>query len=218
VGLLDLILPPACVACGRPSALLCDACRGDVRLLHGRADDQFVIADPGVALGSSYVIALGAAAHAGPVRRGLAALKYEGTRRVAPILADLASPTLGTLLAISGPAALIPVPVHADRLAARGYNQAELLARPLAAEHGLALMTPLQRTQPTERQHRLDRAARLRNIMGAFAVDQRFVPLPHTAILLDDILTTGATLEVCAGVLRRAGVSDVYGFAIAREV
>jgi competence protein ComFC len=198
--------------------VLCDACRGEVRVLRGKPEHQFVTADPGAALGDSYLLALAATAHSGPVRRALAALKYEGIRRLAPILADLASPTLVTLLAISGPAALVPVPVHADRLAARGYNQSELLGRHLAARHGLALSTPLRRAQRTERQHRLDRAARLRNLRGAFVVDQRNAPLPQTAILLDDILTTGATLEACAAVLRAHGCREVYGLAIAREV
>ena len=75
----------------------------------------------------------------------------------------------------------------------------------------------LVRRRATTRQHRLDRAARLRNLRDAFGVrpDAR---APPAVILVDDILTTSATLEACAAVLRDAGAAQVFGFAVAREV
>ena len=75
----------------------------------------------------------------------------------------------------------------------------------------------LERRQATERQHRLDRAARLRNLRDAIAV-RPGIELPATVIVVDDIVTTSATLEACASVLRAAGADEVYGFAVAREV
>jgi predicted amidophosphoribosyltransferase len=73
----------------------------------------------------------------------------------------------------------------------------------------------LERTRPTTKQHRLNRVARLNNLRGAFAVVAR---PPSTVILIDDIITTTATLEACASVLQDAGCVAVYGLAVAREV
>jgi ComF family protein len=151
------------------------------------------------------------------MRRALQRLKYGGAARLANPLAHAAAPALLTLVAVSGPAVLVPVPVHPARFRQRGYNQAALLAGELAARARLPLADLLTRTRATTRQHGLSRAARLHNLRGAFAVigGQR---LPDTVILIDDILTTSATLEACAAVLQSAGVANVFGFAIAREV
>jgi ComF family protein len=151
------------------------------------------------------------------MRRALAALKYTGASRLAPILARAAAPALGRLLGLTGPATLVPVPLHIERRRARGYNQAELLADHVARLTGMAVADSLERARPTTKQHRLNRAARLHNLRGAFAVRERAI-VPESVILVDDIITTTATLEACASVLREAGCRAVYGFALAREV
>ena len=166
-------------------------------------------------MGDSLAVALAAFAYEGPMRRALAALKYTGTARLAPILGQLSVPALDRLLAISGPATLAPIPIHADRRAARGYNQADLLAAELARRRSLRVSTSLHRVRPTTRQHRLNRTARLQNLRGAFVVAGR---APRVVILVDDIITTTATLEACASALRAAGSEIVYGLAVAREV
>jgi len=112
---------------------------------------------------------------------------------------------------------LVPVPVHRDRLRQRGYNQAALLALELSRITKLSSADVLERRRATTQQHRLDRAARLRNLREAFVLKPGRDP-PKVAILVDDILTTSATLEACAAVLRAAGTERVLGFAIAREV
>ncbi len=173
--------------------------------------------DAGVVIGDSLALAHAAFAHAGRMRRALAALKYNGASRLAPVLARASLPALGTLVAVSGAAALVPVPIHADRRRVRGYNQAELIARELAKGSRLATAPLLRRVRPTTKQHRLDRAARLANLRGAFEVIDG-VRVPRTLILVDDIITTTATLEACASALRAAGAKTVYGFALAREV
>lgn len=173
------------------------------------------MADAGVVVGEALLLAIAACAYDGPLRKALAALKYTGVRRVAAPLADLALPALTRVRAIAGKAALVPVPIHAERRAARGYNQAELLAAELARRSGLPLADPLARTHATTKQHRLNRTARLANLRGAFVVRGR---VPRTVILVDDIVTTSATLEACAAVLREAGCEAVYGVSVAREV
>ena len=216
-ALLDLILPPACAGCGRSGALLCPECLGSLTPA-SRSQDRFVAPDAAVVVGDALVLAMAAFAHAGPMRRALAALKYSGASRLAPILARAAAPALAPLLAVRGSATLVPVPVHRERLRSRGYNQAELIARALARTSRQPYETLLERVRPTTRQHRLDRVARLANLRGAFAVREGAMTVPAAVILVDDIITTTATLEACASVLREAGVEAVYGFAVAREV
>lgn len=215
--MLDLLLPPACAACGRLGSLLCDRCRAASEP-PSRPEDRFVAPDAGIVLGDAFVLAVATFAHIGPIRHALAALKYTGTSRLASILARAADPELRTLLGVSGPAALVPVPVHRDRQRERGYNQAELIARAMADSDGLEVRDVLERVRPTTKQHRLDRAARLANLRDAFVTRAPPPLVPASAIVVDDIITTTATLEACASVLRAAGAADVYGFAIAREV
>ena len=113
---------------------------------------------------------------------------------------------------------LVPVPVHRERLRERGYNQAELIARAMGSAVGLPVIDRLERVRPTTKQHRLDRAARLANLRAAFSVRAAATSMPAAVIVVDDIVTTTATLEACASVLRSAGVREVYGFAVAREI
>jgi ComF family protein len=113
------------------------------------------------------------------------------------------------------PDLLIPVPLHVSRLRARGYNQALELARPLAKRLGLPLRHDvLRRRRRTEAQTELDASTRARNVSGAFAVKR--MPLQRHVAIVDDVMTTGATLAECAQVLRDAGVDRVDVWALAR--
>jgi ComF family protein len=119
-------------------------------------------------------------------------------------------------MASEPPMLVLPVPLHADRLRQRGYNQALELARPLARAHGMALnANVLLRTRGTSAQTELDARERRRNVHGAFAVREA-VALPPHVVILDDVMTTGATLAECARVLKRAGVKRVDVWALAR--
>jgi ComF family protein len=216
MGLLDLLLPPACAGCGRFGHLLCRDCLTGFRAATA-SDDRFIAPDPGTMVGDDLELAIAAFAHDGMLRRALQRLKYGGSGRIAVPLARAAAPALEALAGVCGPLPLIPVPVHAARLRQRGYNQAGLLADALGAVAGLTVRDILERRRATARQHGLGKAARLHNLRGAFALRDG-VRTPSRLILVDDILTTSATLESCARVLRDAGAAAVYGFAIAREV
>ncbi len=214
-ALLDLLLPPACAACGRAGEVLCAACIGD---FEAPDDGAFVVADAGVALGQELILAIGAFAYRGAIRRALGRLKYAGAGRVAGPLAAAATPALARLLPIGGSSAvLVPVPIHPSRERQRGYNQALLLAKELGRRCHVPVAQVLERRAVTERQHGLDRAARLRNLRNAIEL-RPGARAPRVAIVVDDILTTSATLETCASVLNGGGTQESYGFAIAREV
>ena len=217
MGLLELVLPPSCAGCGRYGAQLCATCRATLRPARAPSD-RFAAADPGIVIGESLEFALAAFVHEGAMRRALQRLKYGGAARLGAQLADLSRPAFRDLVSFVGrDVVLVPVPVHADRLRQRGYNQAALITRHLAAVEGMPILDALIRTRPTIRQHGLGRAARLHNLRHAFA-SRHPPPRGAAAVLVDDIVTTSATLQACAEVLLAAGAGRVLGFAVAREV
>jgi ComF family protein len=136
----------------------------------------------------------------------------------------LAGP-LGALLAERTPLAvgtydiMIPVPLHVQRLRWRGFNQAQLLARPLAQAAGVRLDPySLERVRPTRPQVELDENERRRNVGGAFCVVQPKAVAGRRILLVDDVYTTGATVDECSRVLLRAGAQSVDVLALARAV
>ncbi|MBS0463839.1 MAG: ComF family protein [Proteobacteria bacterium] len=134
-------------------------------------------------------------------------------RELAAALCTFVAPAL----AVDGerPQALIPVPLHTARLRERGYNQALELARPLARAFSIPLLRDaLRRIRATAAQSDLGALARRRNPRGAFAVAGK--PLPAHVALIDDVMTTGATVHECARVLHRAGVARVDAWVVAR--
>jgi len=154
----------------------------------------------------------------GPLRRAVHQLKYRGCQAMAPALGHLMTVTF---LADPFPCDLfVPVPLHARRLRERGYNQAALLARAVGDELGLPMYaSALVRGRETRSQVQLSAAERRANVREAFAVP----PAAATAIqgravvLVDDVCTTGATLEACAMALRQAGACSVWGLTLGRE-
>jgi ComF family protein len=155
-----------------------------------------------------------AAAYEGTLERAIHRFKYQGWRRLAEPLALL----VGERLAVEGLSAgwVLAVPLHPARLRDRGYNQAELLAEQLRRR--LALAPPpgdLLRIRPTPSQVGHDRLWRLANVRGAFL--WRGDDLGGRPILVvDDVATTGATLDACATALRSAGSGPVMGVSVAR--
>lgn len=213
--LLDLLLPPTCPGCAREGRVICADCRPH---LARRLDEP-----PGVPLGLRASSPPGivqlewCAPYSGPARACLGALKYAGELR-------LVDP-LGSLLAERwrhagvGGDVLVPVPVHAARRRQRGFDQAVLLARAAGRLLDLPVVTALERAAETAAQHKLGRRARAANVGKAFAVRQEMLHAirGRWVILVDDIVTTGATLGGCAEALLGAGALAVSGLAVARE-
>jgi ComF family protein len=154
------------------------------------------------------------AAYEGSLERSVHRFKYEGWRVLARPLATL----LVDRLAVEGPPAalLAAVPLHPRRQKMRGYNQSELMARELARAFKLSPpVVGLRRVRDTPPQVGLDRIRRRENMAGAFAWARARLQ-GEPVLLIDDVATTGATLEACAGVLRAAGSGPVTGLVLAR--
>ena len=151
--------------------------------------------------------------YAFPLDRLLPRLKFHRDFAAGRVLAQCMAERFA---ALPRPQALVPVPLHRGRLRQRGYDQALELARPLAKTLDLPLQAGLlQRCRATRAQSRLDADARGRNLRGAFRVDTR-ATLPAHVALVDDVMTTGATLHAAAETLRAAGVARVDAWVCAR--
>lgn len=219
--MLDWILPVRCGGCAGFGSLLCEGCSQRIRRLREPlcrrcgAEVEFKKAQCGCQRRFHALNRLRSAArYEGPLERAIHRFKYEGRRPLAEPLAGL----LRDRLAVDGtPAELVVwVPLHPRRLRERGYNQAELLARELVESFQLQVAPGrLLRTRDTAPQVGLDRLRRRDNVAGAFG--WQGVALERRALLLvDDVATTGATLEACAAALRVAGAGAVTGLTVAR--
>jgi ComF family protein len=225
--LVDWLLPPRCGSCHAVGAWLCPACLAGIRPLREplcrRCGRELSFA--GDSCGCRHRLralarARAAADYRGPLERAVHRFKYEGWRALAPALAALAADRLAG--EVPAGALLVAVPLHRRRQRRRGYNQSELLAVELRRRLRLAgpgsAGTPagcLLRLRDTPPQVGLDRVRRQANVDAAFG--WRGTPLGgRPVVVVDDVTTTGATLEACATALRAAGSGPVVGLTIAR--
>ncbi len=229
-GAVDLFLPKRCVVCGRAGAWLCGACapqlvplpatvcercgaplsrsQGACRECRGR----------GLAFGSARAAFL----YEGPARRLVTSCKFRALRSLTAEMARLAEVSFaGAVEALGGRAAVdlvTCVPVHRERDLERGFDQAALLGRRLAAAADLPFASLLVRTRRGRRQSGLGVLDRAANVHGAFRVDDTVadkVGRVRTVLVVDDVYTTGETLHACSAVLRHAGC-EPHAFTFAR--
>jgi ComF family protein len=196
--LLNLVFPPTCVGCGRVGDVLCSTCLASL--------------DPGVIAAETPRPPLaglaGLGIFSGPLQEAVHALKYEGLTDLAGPLGDRLA---AEILAQGWPHSLIAaVPLHANRLARRGYNQAALLGAAIAARLGWPFAPDLlARTRDTRSQVGLNYSERQSNVKEAFILDEGAEIRGTDIVLIDDVYTTGATLGACAQALLAGGAWSV---------
>ena len=202
--LLSLVAPPLCVACGGPVAggdPLCPDCR--LRLCWLGPE---LVEAGGVPLWAPLAYDRGA-------RSIVATVKYHGAEGLVETMAAQIAANAPEGVLAGGQ--LVPVPMHPARRRRRGFNQAELLARALARRTGLTVDACLERRGTQRPQVGRGRSERLRGVPGSVA-PRTGTAVPREAVLVDDVVTTGATLAACAAALRAAGATSVAAVAYAR--
>lgn len=223
-GVLDCLFPRVCVGCGKIGDYICARCAAHLPVLDGplcpRCGQPQVsgMLCPSCAAKLSPVSSIRSVFRFdGAVRNAVHELKYHNLRAIAPTLAAYLTEYARQREVVAD--VIVPVPLHPQRLRRRGYNQSGLLARALAESLATPVfMNSLKRSGVQASQARTSTMTeRLRNVAGAFTcADASFSD--KRILLIDDVCTTGATLEACAVALRAAGASDVFGLTVAREV
>ena len=229
-GLVRILYPPACAHChGRsPGPMLCDTCRPAMLA----TADMPVCPRCGAVVGpaaylekgcflcreSRYaferVVRLGR--YEGELKHACLRIKDPRGSRLATALADLLVEVQGAELRTLGADLIVPIPLHWLRHWRRGYDQAGHLAQRLGLRLGLPVRAVLRRRRPTSPQSELSPTERRRNVRGAFRVRPSPALQGASVLLVDDILTTGATCHQAARVLRRAGARRVVVAVVAR--
>lgn len=207
-GLLDLVFPPHCVACDRIGAWICPTC------LQMLPDQPILAADAWWGDRGHLTTLRSLSLHEFPLREAVHGLKYGGMRVLAQPLAEILarrweniSPTIDMV---------VPIPLHGARRRRRGYNQARLLASAFCQRSGLPLADGVViRQRNTPSQVGRSRAERQRNMRGAFrCIDDAL--RGKSLLLIDDVCTTGATLDACAQALLQGGANQVHAFTLTR--
>lgn len=146
----------------------------------------------------------------GPVKRSLYRFKYAGRKEYAKTYARLAEVYLGGYIKEIQPDALLPVPLHRKRYRMRGYNQSEVFAKELGHRMGIPVASKIvSRVKNTLPQKELDLSERQNNLKKAFKINENDVKL-DTIIIIDDIYTTGSTIDALSTVLKEAGVRNIF--------
>ncbi|HXN31925.1 MAG TPA: ComF family protein [Polyangiaceae bacterium] len=197
-----VVAPPRCAACDTPVRLLsvfCSACASTAE----RVQDN----DPPVTAAFVY---------GGAVERAITRLKYDRRPDLARPLGDLLWRALRPDARGLRGSVVVPVPLHASRLAQRGFNQAALIARRVALRIDAPLLPlALARVRDTPQQAALDREGRIANVAGAFCTRQSDRVRGRSVLLIDDVRTTGATMNACASALLVAGAASVAHAVVA---
>jgi len=230
-GLLSLLYPPHCAKCGTDTASgvhLCAACAEQAKKIEapfcrqcsqpfdGAIDGEFTCANC-TDRTFHFECAVTRYLSRGVVREFIHRFKYDRHFYLRHPLADWMAEALEDERIGTKPFdAFVPVPLHATRFRERDFNQAEVLANLLAKRTGQPVIKALKRIRYTTTQTRLDRAQRMENLRNAFRVRHASAVQSRHLILVDDVFTTGSTVEECARVLQEAGAASVRVVTVAR--
>lgn len=218
---LDLIFPRFCVGCGLEGAWLCNKCKKDIiEVLAQICPDCGRLSQngrycPRCRKGKSLKgIIVAAYYEEGAIREVVHNFKYNSVTELSDILARL---LINAYKKANLKIDLITfAPLHPKRLAQRGYNQAEILAQKLSLKTGTELKNLLKKTRSTKRQVEMSGKNRRKNLIGAFVLNGKQNIKNKKILIVDDITTTGATLNECALVLKNKGAKEIWGLVVAR--
>lgn len=197
---IEFFITPTCAKCGKITQFgqYCSACKQKIETNLA-----------GLIVAASY--------DAGPVKEMIHHLKYSGFSEFVDLLVELIYQRLLNKLP-KGNIEVVPVPLHRSRESMRGFNQAELIARQLSKKLNLTGGNFLRRTKNTEPQVTLSGQKRRENLINSFICEEPKEVEGKTILLIDDVTTTGTTLNECARVLKDAGAKSVWGVVVAKRI
>jgi len=225
-ALIELVFPSSCVGCGSFGPLVCENCLRKI----GEPQDTCVFCDDKTLHGKtcyqcqtknslSGVISVGKYQNI-ILRNAVHALKFSGVKEISALLGNMLTKRISQTLGGSlSEFTLVPLPLHPIRKRERGFNQAELLAQKIVVNIALPCQEILIRTRATKPQAKIDHKTenlRKENVAKAFAKNPVTTNIPEKIILIDDVATSGATLEEAAKTLREAGAKKIWGAVICR--
>lgn len=224
--LVDLVFPSSCVGCSDFGPLLCENCLQKI----GEPQDTCVFCDDKTLHGKTCyqcqtknslagVISVGKYQNV-ILRNAVHALKFSGVKEISALLGNMLDKRISQTLSSSlSEFTLVPLPLHSIRKRERGFNQAELLAQNISTKLLLPCQEILIRTRATKPQAKINHKTenlRKENVAKAFAINPLHLHIPEKIIIVDDVATSGATLEEAAKTLREAGVKEIWGAVICR--
>ena len=231
LAFLDLVYPPHCAIClckTRAGEHLCPACRKTAPAIRAPFCDTCSEPFSGQIHGPFFCpncrerrfrfnCTVACYQSRGAVRELIHRFKYNGKVHVRNVLIDWLAETLEDPRLQTPPCdRIVPVPLHSTRERERGFNQARILAEGLSRRSGIALTDCIKRTRYTTTQTTFDREVRMENLRGAFQMRQSADVRNLHLLLIDDVLTTGSTVDECARVLMDAGAASVRVAVVAR--
>ncbi|MBU0578108.1 hypothetical protein KJ742_07910 [Patescibacteria group bacterium] len=219
--ILNILFPPRCASCKIEGDFLCNECIARLKIKKikdlGRfKQNEFQYLD-GVIYGLDY-------AENPQIKAALKQFKYRFTKDLVDYFSDLIACKLNELsMTKNKQIILVPVPLHKKRLNYRGFNQAELIARSVQEKMGdrVQVLNLLERVRHTDQQAKLNKKERQENLKDAFVIEsglQLESGLDTVYFVVDDVCTTGSTLENCAQVLKKSGLQRVYGLVVAKAL
>ncbi|MDP1760079.1 MAG: ComF family protein [Candidatus Woesebacteria bacterium] len=220
---LDIFFPKRCLQCGKSGTDLCSDCANLIEGLRtpvcfdcGKITQfgQFCADCRRKSKSSLKGIIVSAGYESGPTKEIIHHLKYSGFTELASLLGELIFQRLSKNKP-PGDLVIAPAPLHGKREAERGFNQSELIARYVSKRLGIPGGYALSKIKKTESQVKLDKAERIKNLSGAFRCTDKELIFKKTVLLIDDVTTTGTTLEECAKVLKQNGAKEVWGVVVA---
>lgn len=227
-GALDLIYPPFCVACKQSSgSYLCPTCLEKIVLLTppycrkcgGLCPGNVYLCPDCLVREYSFDSSCSAGVYEGALQDAIHALKYDGHIALADTLSELMIRAFPATFLARHTDVVVAVPIHHSRLLERGFNQSEELARRLCKAVSLPIESRvLVCRRKTSHQARLPKESRAVNIEGAFEVRNAGAIQGKRVLVVDDVFTTGATMNEAARALRDAGALEVRGFTLARSI
>ncbi|WP_173473159.1 ComF family protein [Eubacterium ruminantium] len=228
-NLIDAIFPPRCAVCdevlpvGRKG--ICDFCRGRLsyiteprclkcgKEIDSENDEYCFDCSQNI---RSYDLGFPVFNYIPPISDALVRFKYHGREEYASFYGREIAGRFKDEFRNLCIEAIVPVPLSKERYRNRGYNQAELLADVISEQTGIVKLNLLARVKNTAPQKELDDVQREKNLLQAFAIDKAYSGgIPKSILLVDDIYTTGATIEGCTKILKNAGVQRVYYTSVA---